>query len=290
MVDSKYFIDHDSNHGLKLSFHGDIYNHKQINDFLGRYSNLDYLYDGELFLHLIHHLLNSNLDDFDDVANYLKENQNYKFLFNNNGTIKSEFSFLIAVLYGSMKINGDFVFSISDGENVAISRDVIGSYLLYYGCDNELLFANNRKTLLSEGISDVKTFKPGNVMFNNKIYPPLDPPWNKINKNNLDVNSFDANYYIKSKNTLIKLLKQSVNIRVDGLDEVGLFFSGGVDSTTVAKILKDVDGLDVKLFTVGTENSEDLEVSKKIANDLDLDLEYRLVNEEVVKSKFEDFL
>ncbi|MDR3222939.1 MAG: asparagine synthetase B [Methanobrevibacter sp.] len=279
-MNNKYFLDYDLSHGLKLSFHGEIYNHKEINDFLNSYYNLDYHYNSELFLCLIHFLLNNDLNV---VVNSLKENQDYKFVFNHDGTIKSEFNFLIAVLYGSMIINGDFVFSISDGKNTVISRDVIGSYLLYYGGNDELLFANNRKTLLIDGISDIKTFKPGYLLFNKELYPPLNPPWSKINsKNSLN--------YIESKNTLIKLLRESVNMRIENLDEVGLFFSGGVDSTTIAKILKDNNEIDVKLFTVGTENSKDLEISKKIAKDLDLDLKYGLINEEIIKSEFEDFL
>ncbi|MDR2624084.1 MAG: asparagine synthetase B [Methanobrevibacter sp.] len=290
MAEHEYFLDHYLKYGLELSFHGEIYNHKEINDFLSGYSssnNLDYLYNAELFLYLIHFLLNSNLDDFDDIVGYLKENQSYQFVFSGDGTIKSEFNFLIATLYGSRMVNGDFVFSISDGENMAISRDVVGSYLLYYGHDNKPSFANSRRTLLSNGILDVKTFKPGYVMFNGELYPPLNPPWNKAAN---PENGLDLDLYIESKNLLIKLLKRSVNMRVNDLDEVGLFFSGGVDSTTIAKILRDVDGLDVRLFTVGTKNSKDLGVSKKIAKDLGLDLEFRVVNEEILRSEFEDFL
>ncbi|MDR1819246.1 MAG: asparagine synthetase B [Methanobrevibacter sp.] len=107
---------------------------------------------------------------------------------------------------------------------------------------------------------------------------------------NTNLNNENSLNYNESKNNLIKLLKQSVNMRIDGLDEVGLFFSGGVDSTTIAKILKDNGELDIKLFTVGVENSKDLEISKKIADDLNLDLKYSVVNEEIIRSEFEDFL
>ncbi|GAA5818193.1 MAG: asparagine synthetase B [Methanobrevibacter sp. CfCl-M3] len=285
MVNNRYFSDYDMNQGLKLSFHGEIYNHEEINKFLNSYYDIDYLYNSKLLLNLIYLLLNNEVND---LVNHFKENEDYKFVFSDDGSIKPKFNFLTAVLYASMIVNGDFVFSISDSENTAISRDVIGSYLLYYGKNNKLLFTNDRKTLKSESISDIKTFKPGYVMFNNELYPPLNPPWKRITNNNL--NNGNSLNYNESKNNLIQLLKQSVNMRIDGLEEVGLFFSGGVDSTTIAKTLKDNGELYIKLFTVGVENSKDLEISKRIAEDLNLDLRYSVVNEEIIKSEFEDFL
>ncbi|MDR1819247.1 MAG: hypothetical protein LBR15_03240 [Methanobrevibacter sp.] len=176
MVNNRYFSDYDIKQDLKLSFHGEIYNHEEINNFLNSYHDTDYLYNSELLLHLIYLLLNNEIDD---LVNHFKENKDYEFVFSNDNSIEQEFNFLTAILYASMIVNGDFVFSISDGENTAISRDDIGSYLLYYGKNNKLLFTNNRKTLKNEGISDIKTFKPGCVMFNSELYPPLNPPWKK---------------------------------------------------------------------------------------------------------------
>ncbi|MDR2874219.1 MAG: asparagine synthetase B [Methanobrevibacter sp.] len=304
MKNEKYFLNHHIKHGLKLSFHGEIYNHKQINDFLSEYSNLDYLYGNDLFLELIYYLITNNCDDYNNINKYLNENQKYKAIFNNKKTIKKEFNLLVSTLQALMILNGDFVFSISDGENLSISRDVIGSYLLYYGYNNKTeqsqpLFSDNRKDLWAEGIENVKTLKPGHILFNNELYPPINPPWNKhkiINSNiykNDQCLFKDENHYNRSKNELIKLLKLSVKRRVDDLDEVGLFFSGGVDSTIIAKILKDISktkDLNIKLLTVGTENAKDIKISKKIAKDLELDLNYSLVNESIIYSEFEKLL
>jgi asparagine synthase (glutamine-hydrolysing) len=324
MKENKYFLNHYIKHGLKLSFHGEIYNHKQINDFLSEHLNysLDYFYNAELFLELIYYLIINNSNDFSNINKYLNGNSDYKFIFNNEKNIKTEFNLLIAVLNASMILNGDYVFSISDGENLAVSRDIIGSYLLYYGYNDkidleteqsQLLFSDNRKNLWADGIENVKILKPGYILFNSRLYPPINPPWfkskiiqhdlnndfnldNNYKKNN-DKNSQilikDENHYNKSKNNLIKLLKLSIERRVDGLDEIGLFFSGGVDSTIIAKILKDISeikDLNIKLFTVGTEDSKDIENSKKIAKNLKLDLKYSLVNESIISLNFENLL
>ena len=57
-----------------------------------------------------------------------------------------------------------------------------------------------------------------------------------------------------------KLLKLSVSKRIEGLTEVGVIFSGGVDSSILALFLKDISfnkKLDITLYAVGTENSKD---------------------------------
>ena len=47
--------------------------------------------------------------------------------------------------------------------------------------------------------------------------------------------------------------------------KIGIAFSGGVDSSLLAKICSDL-GSEITLLTIGFENSHDLEFSKKIAN------------------------
>lgn len=50
-----------------------------------------------------------------------------------------------------------------------------------------------------------------------------------------------------------------------------LLFSGGVDSTFIAKILKDNEII-FKCYTAGFPGAEDIEYAKRVADDLDLDL------------------
>lgn len=54
-----------------------------------------------------------------------------------------------------------------------------------------------------------------------------------------------------------------------GPKKIGVAFSGGVDSSLLAKICSDL-GFDVTLLTIGFENSHDVEFSKKIAGMLRL--------------------
>ncbi|KZX17580.1 asparagine synthase-related protein [Methanobrevibacter filiformis] len=261
---------------LKLSFIGEIYNHKELNDILNENSPYDYYLKGELLLKLI---------------DYFQER------FNN---------FLIAIENVISLLNGDFAFSVTDGENLAISRDYLGSIILFYGLVNdengvkEYIFSQNRKDIWKLGIEE-ETLKPGTIFYNGKIMPIENPIWNFTDENvlnNIDntnnyidnINNTNNNFY---KENLKKLLFDGVLRRIEGVKHVGLIFSGGVDSTIIAKILKNLSNIhDFKLtlYTIGTKNSQDLEFSKKVANDLNLDLKYQIIDEIAIKNDLEDVL
>jgi len=60
---------------------------------------------------------------------------------------------------------------------------------------------------------------------------------------------------------------------------VGVSFSGGVDSSLLAKIAKDL-GYDIILLTMGFEDSHDVEFSKTIAKTLGIQHEIELISEQ----------
>ncbi len=77
---------------------------------------------------------------------------------------------------------------------------------------------------------------------------------------------------------LSTLLRDSV---LDVLeDNVAIAFSGGIDSTLMAKVAK--DAAIVELYTAGTINSPDIRYAESIAAELDLPIEKVLLNEEDV--------
>ena len=66
---------------------------------------------------------------------------------------------------------------------------------------------------------------------------------------------------------------------VKELKTMGVSFSGGVDSSLLAKITKDL-GYDVVLLTMGFEDSHDVEFSKIMAKTLQMKHEIELISEE----------
>ena len=64
-------------------------------------------------------------------------------------------------------------------------------------------------------------------------------------------------------------LKKAILDAVD-FDNCALLFSGGVDSTTIAKILKD-KARKFRCYTAGVENAEDVRWAKEVAEEMKLD-------------------
>jgi len=69
----------------------------------------------------------------------------------------------------------------------------------------------------------------------------------------------------------------AVRKRVAGIRKVGVMFSGGIDSTMIAKVAKDFT--EVVLYSVGTEGSDDLVFAGKVNEKLKLNLRVKVVNE-----------
>jgi asparagine synthase (glutamine-hydrolysing) len=69
---------------------------------------------------------------------------------------------------------------------------------------------------------------------------------------------------------LLEKIIESIDNSVGMEDYIGIAFSGGIDSSLLAKISKNIYKEKVILLTIGFPFSHDLEFSKKIANQLDM--------------------
>jgi len=72
---------------------------------------------------------------------------------------------------------------------------------------------------------------------------------------------------------------------VENSRKFGILFSGGVDSTLIAFLCKKYN-YDFTCFTIGLENSQDIEYAIKIAEKYDFDLKYKILTLE----EFEDII
>ena len=114
--------------------------------------------------------------------------------------------------------------------------------------------------------------KPEHILFNGEDISPAQHLWEKIQDG--DVAKID------------KMLKLSVVKRVEGLTEVGVIFSGGIDSSYLALLLKEISEnvpLKIKLYAVGVEGSKDVEAAIYASKFLNLDLEICEVNENMIR-------
>ena len=156
---------------------------------------------------------------------------------------------------------GSFALVIVDKKgNIYLARDFLGRKPLYYHKDNETLkFASEVKSLI-EFTSDIKEFPPGSYMIN-----LLKPEVIKI---------VDADNYtiIKDQDSEIQedkledYLLKSMDMRIkDNNLNLGVWLSGGLDSSLVAALLREFTDK-VYTYSVGYEGSSDLEAAKEVSD------------------------
>ena len=170
-------------------------------------------------------------------------------------------------------IDGDYAFAVWDGQNIAIARDPLGVKPLFYSQKEGLNgFASSRQSLKEVGFADIYTLKPEHILYNWADISPAQAIYEKIFEG--DVAKID------------KMLRLSVIKRVEGLRELGVIFSGGVDSSYLALLLKEISEnipLKVKLYAVGAEGSKDVEAAIYASKFLNMDLEICEVTEEMIR-------
>lgn len=181
-----------------------------------------------------------------------------------------------AILKSIDLLDGDYAFCVSDGKDYVVVRDNVGVKPLYYGsnCD-KFAFASEQKALQKIGINDIYNLNPRFMIYNGDVIQIRD-----CYKRCDFYNDYDV-----AKEKLKNAIVRSVRKRVQDLDEVALLFSGGVDSTLIALILKKL-GIKTTLYSVGVETSQDLKYAKKIAHDIDIPLTIQIINQEIIEKSF----
>ncbi len=92
----------------------------------------------------------------------------------------------------------------------------------------------------------------------------------------------EKNTITGTKKNIYSALKDSI-IKKTAEKPFGILFSGGIDSTLIAKICQDY-GLQFRCFCIGLKRSKDIEAAKKISKLLKLELIYKEVEIEDVEN------
>jgi asparagine synthase (glutamine-hydrolysing) len=157
--------------------------------------------------------------------------------------------------------------TVNNSRYIRLERDIIGAKPLFYGLDSSsgiLAFASERKALWAIEIDHAERVKPGQIIDISDL--------NSIEKRTIPCSPlrdtavvFDEMYAVDE---LIKLLKVTINERSNC--NMGLAFSGGVDSTLLWALLEDRE--DTILYTVGIAGSHDIKVAVNSARLLNVDI------------------
>jgi asparagine synthase (glutamine-hydrolysing) len=170
-------------------------------------------------------------------------------------------------------LNGMFAFVIFDNGELFAARDRIGIKPLYYGShDGNMVFASEIKAL--KHCSDISEFPPGHYYTGRSGFKQYYKLSHGIE---LTISEDEICKSIREK------LYTSVRRRLVSDVPVGVFLSGGIDSSIIAALMNPhVEKL--HSFSVGTEGSEDLLAARKVASYLQTrHHEYIYTEKEVLK-------
>ena len=165
---------------------------------------------------------------------------------------------------------------IDENENIYLARDLIGGKPLYYSKnDRVFMFASEVKSLIVF-TNDIMEFPPGSYTFNlskpqiikrvnTDNYSILENPDSGIMEDKLE------NYLLKSMDT--RITNRNLNL--------GVWLSGGLDSSIVAALLREFTDK-IYTYSVGYDGSPDLEAALVVSDYLGTThTEYKLNTEEL---------
>jgi asparagine synthase (glutamine-hydrolysing) len=173
---------------------------------------------------------------------------------------------------------GNFAFAVAEYDKVIAGRDSLGAYPLYYGKNADFAaLASERRALWEIGIKETNSFPPGHIAvldehgFKFKIVKALFPT--RTRQTTMQA----------AAKKLRRLLQQSVKDRVTGLKEVAVAFSGGLDSSIIAFLARNL-GIEAHLIFVSLENEPEAKYAKKAAEALRLPIHIYFYSEKAVEA------
>lgn len=110
--------------------------------------------------------------------------------------------------------------------------------------------------------------------------------WNKIVKSICsDFNELEASYQNAKQKTKLAFT-ESIYKRANNIDNYGISFSGGIDSTLIAHLSQKLNK-NFTCYTVGLENSSDLLIAKQISDTYNFNLKFKVFSlaeiEDIIK-------
>jgi asparagine synthase (glutamine-hydrolysing) len=105
----------------------------------------------------------------------------------------------------------------------------------------------------------------------------------QFNGSSLPIPGFNRELTDSLKKELAEAFMHSVEKSMQGVEKVGIMFSGGIDSTLIAHVARRFNSK-LFLYSVGTEDSEDIKYSRKFARELGLEVREIIVGEEELVS------
>jgi asparagine synthetase B (glutamine-hydrolysing) len=178
---------------------------------------------------------------------------------------------LTRVEFPSMPYDTDGAYALCwcTDDCLLVTRDPLGLKPIFVGSRGDLVaVASDRKALWSVGIDEARPFPPGGFLRADGRKLCLESA-----KSEFESSKRSSPQEIKAEE-LSRLLVESVSIQTARVGAVAMGFSGGLDSSVMAKIAKDM-GVDVLLVAVGIGRTPEMSQAESAARTLDLPIMIR---------------
>ena len=179
-------------------------------------------------------------------------------------------------------LRGMWAFCVADEDGrVWLGRDPLGVKPLYWARhDGRLLVASELRAFPPDVRPHVEEFPPGHVWTDVeglRRYVDLRSPLGEERSVGPTFTSRE-----RARAAIVTTLVDAVRARMMGDVPVGVFLSGGLDSSIVAAILARESGATVHSFAAGTPGSSDLAAARVVADALGLEHHERVYRDEDV--------
>lgn len=178
-------------------------------------------------------------------------------------------------------LRGMFAIALWDKsrETLVLARDRLGVKPLYYAAlGDRLVFGSELKALLADGVprdidrqalheylaynyvpgprtifSAIKKLQPGHRLIARRGHVTAEPYWQPdAPAGEIRSGTEPVAYYVER---LTDLLKESIRYRLIADVPLGVFLSGGLDSSTVVALMREVSSDPIKTFSIGFEDA-----------------------------------
>lgn len=161
------------------------------------------------------------------------------------------------------ELDGVYAFAYWRGDNFYMARDILGVKPIWYTHQDGFAFASEKKALERMGYVSINELNPRRIIKYNLKKNKLE----FIKREFFSIHPEHEKSMGEMEEELSKLLLNSIKKRIPD-KRFGVLFSGGLDSTLFALILKKF-GCDFTCYTSAfSDSSEDLIYSEKIAKEL----------------------
>jgi asparagine synthase (glutamine-hydrolysing) len=156
-------------------------------------------------------------------------------------------------------IEGEFTFAYFDGSgNCLIARDPLGVKPLYYAEKAGTLYIAPEIKALVDLRSPIKEAPPGSYYENGNE--------NWVSYYNLPGATVNGNLSLEqAEKEMRELLRLAVEERISGTENLGVYLSGGLDSSVIAALAAEISPEPISTYTVGIKGSRDIAYAAIVA-------------------------